>query len=123
MLFNNQNLNPVVAEFAVNPVAAKRKHEAMKKVFSYSVAGAVVAGAMLYPEIAMAGGLDKANKGLEQFITDVKPFIRTFAVVALMLTAAGYMAGMLDKSKFILIVAGLLIIGAAPDIVDMFWSK
>lgn len=115
MLFNQQ---PTTSPLATSPQALT-----LKKAATYGAAFAFAGAVLFIPEVAMAGGLDKATNGLQQFMDDMKPFIRIFAVVALMLTAAGYMAGMVDKSKFILIVAGLLIIGAAPDIVDMFWSK
>lgn len=119
MLFNQQTQSPAV----FNPIVANQQLATLKKVGSLTFGILAVSAVAFVPEVAFAGGLDKANSGLQQFITDAKPFIRTFAVVALMLTAAGYMGGLVDKSKFFLIAAGLLIIGAAPDIVDMFWSK
>lgn len=118
MLFN-QSENVVV----YNPVVANRQTQMLKKAVFMGVAVTLASSLVLMPEVAYAGGLDKATSGLERFVEDAKPFIRIFAVVALMLTAGGYMAGLVDKSKFFLIAAGLLIIGAAPDIVDMFWSK
>lgn len=94
-----------------------------KKVAFTGVSLIAVAAIAMMPEMAWAaGGLSKAGSALEKFQNDIKPVIRVVAVLALMLTGAAYFLNMVDKSTFFKIVVGILIIGSANEIVDLFWT-
>lgn len=82
---------------------------------------AVVALAMM-PDLANAAGLTQAKTGMENFLEEIKPIIRVVAIISIIGAGAGYMANMVDKSMFVKIIAGIIIIASASEIVNFFWT-
>lgn len=81
-----------------------------------------VTALFMMPDIAHAAGLSKATTGMQKFLEEIKPMVRIFAVIAVILAGAGYMSNMVDKSMFIKIIAGIIVIASANELVDFFWT-
>lgn len=75
----------------------------------------------MIPE-AHAAGLTKAKTALDKFINDILPILRIVAIGAFIFAGAGYMMNMIDKSMFVKIVIGIIIIGSAGEIVNLIWG-
>jgi len=81
-----------------------------------------VTAMFMMPDMAYAAGLSKATTGLENFLEEIKPIIRIVAIISIIGAGAGYMANMVDKSMFVKIIAGIIIIASASEIVNFFWT-
>lgn len=120
MLFKNQ----AAGAMAVSYNAQLQREANLKKFFSYSLMLAVVAVFALMPDLAHAagGGLTQAKSGLEKFLTEIQPIVRVLAVIAIIATGIAYVMNMVDKSQFFKIIAGIIIIASASEIVNFFWT-
>ena len=76
---------------------------------------------VMMPE-AHAAGLSKATSGMQKFLEEIQPIIRIVAIISIIGAGAGYMANMVDKSMFVKIIAGIIIIASATEIVNFFWT-
>jgi type IV secretory pathway VirB2 component (pilin) len=81
-----------------------------------------VTALFMMPDMAHAAGLSKATTGMENFLEEIKPIIRIVAIISIIGAGAGYMANMVDKSMFVKIIAGIIIIASASEIVNFFWT-
>lgn len=96
-----------------------------KKILRFMLmATTLTLGVMLFmiPE-AHAAGLQKAQTAIEKFQSDILPILRIVAVLAFIFAGAGYMMNMIDKSMFIKIIVGIIIIGSAGEIVNLLWGS
>lgn len=115
MFTQTQNLNYAQLEY---------RHYKMKKVFGYVLMFAALFILFAMPDFAYAaGGLEKAASAVDNFNKQIKPVIRVLAIAAFILAGAGYMMSMIDKSTFIKIVAGIVIVGSASELVGLVWSE
>lgn len=119
MLFKNQ----AAGAMAVSYNAQLQREANLKKFFSYGLMLAVVAVFALMPDLAhAAGGLTKAKSGLEKFLTEIQPIVRVLAVISIIGAGIAYVMNMVDKSLFFKIIAGIIIIASASEIVNFFWT-
>lgn len=81
-----------------------------------------VAAIFMMPDMAHAAGLSKASSGLQKFLEEIKPMVRILAVIAIIGAGVGYTMNMVDKSMFFKIIAGIIIIASANEVVDFFWT-
>lgn len=82
----------------------------------------VVTALFMMPDMAHAAGLSKAKTGMQNFLDEIQPIIRIVAIISIIGAGAGYMANMVDKSMFVKIIAGIIIIASASEIVNFFWT-
>tara|TARA_R110002051_G_scaffold84103_7_gene148950 strand:+ start:2926 stop:3288 length:363 start_codon:yes stop_codon:yes gene_type:complete len=81
-----------------------------------------VTALFMMPDMAHAAGLSKATSGMQKFLDEIQPIVRIVAIISIIGAGAGYMANMVDKSMFVKIIAGIIIIASATEIVNFFWT-
>lgn len=95
----------------------------VKKFMAVSIMLLSASILIMMPEFAYAaGGLARAQSGLEKFQKAIMPVLRIGCIVAFILAGMGYLAGFLDKSWFVNAIVGIIIIGSANEIVDLLWG-
>lgn len=97
------------------------RNNKMMQYAGYALMLSLTACLFLVPE-AHAAGLEKPKTLLQKFTDEILPVLRLVAVLALMLAGAGYMMNMLDKSVFVKIIVGILIIVGASEFVGFMWG-
>lgn len=107
-----------------NPTQAQLELRNKKILRFMLMATTLTLGVVLFmiPE-AHAAGLSKAQTAMQKFQNDILPVLRILAVLAFILSGAGYMLNMLDKSTFFKIIVGIIIIGSAGEIVTLLWGS
>ena len=81
-----------------------------------------VAACFMMPDMAHAAGLSKAATGMQKFLDEIQPIVRIAAIISIIGAGIGYTANMVDKSMFVKIIAGIIIIASASEIVNFFWT-
>lgn len=76
----------------------------------------------MMPDLAHAAGLQQASSGLTNFLSEIQPIVRTLAIISIIGAGIGYMMNMVDKSMFFKIIAGIIIIASASEVVNFFWT-
>lgn len=76
----------------------------------------------MMPDLAHAAGLQQASSGLTNFLNEIQPIVRTLAIISIIGAGIGYMMNMVDKSMFFKIIAGIIIIASASEVVNFFWT-
>ena len=66
--------------------------------------------------------MEVVNEQIEKFLDEIQPIVRIVAIISIIGAGAGYMANMVDKSMFVKIIAGIIIIASATEIVNFFWT-
>jgi type IV secretory pathway VirB2 component (pilin) len=77
---------------------------------------------MCAPFAAEAGGLAAATNGLTSFLSQLQPIIRIVAVLAIIGAGVGYMMNFVDKSLFVKIISGLIVVASANELVNFFYA-
>lgn len=114
MLFNSTSVKQY------NPYVFERQ-KAFFRNFAISALLLACALVLVPVQAEAAPGLTKAASGLERFFEEIKPLVRWGAIIGIVFAAVGYMFSFVDKSMFIKIAMGIIIIASAREIVDFFW--
>ncbi|MEO4090773.1 TrbC/VirB2 family protein [Acinetobacter pittii] len=77
--------------------------------------------AFLFPDLAHAGGLTKAESGLTKFQTDILPIVRIACILGVIGCGLGYVFQWADNKRIFQIFIGVLVIASASEIVNLIW--
>ncbi len=103
-------------------VSSNADQEQLKKIAGVAFMLAFAAVLLMFPEPANAAGLSKVSGGLTKFLAEIRPIIKTVAIISVIGAGVGYMMNMVDKSLFFKIIGGILVIVGSTEIVNFFWN-
>lgn len=78
---------------------------------------------LLGQEAFAAAGLTAAKTGLTNFLAEIQPIVRVVAVIGIVGGGLGYMFNFIDKTWAVRIIAGLIVIASANEIVSFFYTS
>lgn len=108
-----------------NQILAQKQHQLA--VFKHYAKQAFLFMLLLMPLLAQeafaAGGLAAAKTGLTNFLAEIQPLVRVVAVIGIVGGGLGYMFNFIDKTWAVRIIAGLIVIASANEIVAFFYTS